>query len=296
MIAKQRWDTRYLTTLASPLGGLVRSDCGASVASACIYDLDVETIDTLLVTGADNDFEALCDARLVVWLKDTQRCVRRIESICIGAFLLAEAGLLDGGQAVTHWRWCDRLRQRVPGVWVMPDQICVRYGNVWTSVGVTAGIDMALAMTEEDVGKATTLDVARTLVVFMRRPGGQSQFSVSMFAQYADTDGRFYGLHEWIMSDLSRKLDIEVLANKSGMEVRTFARLYKQHTGDTPVNMVRKMRIEFARHLLEDTDPKVSSVVQKSGFIDVENMRRVFVKDLGVAPTNYRDLFGSARR
>lgn len=286
----------YSIIFASPDGGKVALDCGLEIVACRLYDVDVDTIDTLLVPGADDGFAALNNVRLLDWLRTAKARVRRIGSICIGAFLLAEAGLLHGGMAVTHWRWCDRLRTKFPTVKVLPDQIYVRYDGIWTSAGVTTGIDMSLAMVEADHGRAVALKVARALVVFLRRPGSQSQFSEPLQVASRDHTGTFDALHSWISDNIADRLDIEVLSNRMGMSPRNFARLYRKHVGDTPANVIRRLRFERARHMVENTDHRITTIARQCGFGDVETMRRAFRRELGIAPEDYREVFSTAKR
>jgi transcriptional regulator GlxA family with amidase domain len=286
----------YSIIFASPNGGEVALDCGAVIVSCRLYDIDVDTIDTLRVPGADDGFAALNDTRLLDWLRTAKPRVRRIGSICIGAFLLAGTGLLDGEMAVTHWRWCDQLSARFPNVTVLPDQIYVRCDNIWTSAGVTAGIDMSLAMIEADHGRSLALSVARTLVVFLRRPGKQSQFSAPLLAESRDQAGTFDALLVWINDNIAERLDIDTLAARMGMSPRNFARLFGKHVGDTPANMIRKIRLERARQMLENTTHRIVAVANQCGFRDVETMRRVFRRELGTAPEDYREIFSTAAR
>lgn len=286
----------YNIVFASPNGGKVALDFGVEIVTCKIYDVDVDTIDTLLVPGADDDFAALNDVRLIDWLRTAKVRVRRIGSICIGAFLLAEAGLLHGGMAVTHWRWCDRLRTKFPTVKVLPDQIYVRYDNIWSSAGVTTGIDMSLAMVEADHGRAVALKVARALVVFLRRPGSQSQFSEPLEVESRDQSGAFDALHSWISDNISDRLDIEMLSTRMGMSPRNFARLYRKHVGDTPANVIRRLRFERARHMIENTNYRITVIAHQCGFGDVDTMRRSFRRELGIAPEDYREVFSTALR
>lgn len=286
----------YSIIFASPTGGEVALDCGAVIVSCRLYDIDVDAIDTLLVPGADDGFAALNDTRLLDWLRTANSRVRRIGSICIGAFLLAETGLLDGGMAVTHWRWRDQLSARFPNVTVLPDQIYVRSNNVWTSAGVTAGIDMSLAMIEADHGRSLALKIARMLVVFLRRPGNQSQVSAPLLAESRDQAGTFDALLVWINDNIAERLDIDTLAARMGMSPRNFARLFGKHVGDTPANMIRKIRLERARQMLENTTHRIVAVANQCGFRDVETMRRVFRRELGTAPEDYREIFSTAAR
>ncbi len=247
-------------------------------------------IDTAIVAGGRGVNIACTRPALVEWVRNRAGHVRRMASVCSGAFLLAEAGLLDGRRAVTHWHRCDEFTGRYPQVRLERDPIFLRDGSIWTSAGVTAGIDLALAMVEEDHGRALALAVARELVVFLKRPGGQSQYSAPLKLQAADD--RFSDLHAWISANLVQPLTLEILADKAGMSRRSFARHYRQRTGRTPAEAVEVIRLERAQGLLE-TGASVSSAARKCGFGSPETMRRVFLRRLGVGPKDWQERFRS---
>jgi len=215
-------------------------------------------------------------------------------SVCTGAFLLAATGLLSGRRAVTHWRACADLQKRYPDIAVETDPIFIRDGAVWTSAGVTAGIDLALALVQEDLGRDHALRTAQRLVMFVKRPGGQSQFSTSLWAQGAD-DGTFDALHGWIASNLGTDLRVERLAEEAGMSPRNFARAYRAKTGSTPAKAIEAMRTEAARQLLEQTKQPVTRIAESCGFGDEERMRRTFLRNLGIGPSAYRARFAAAQ-
>jgi transcriptional regulator GlxA family with amidase domain len=221
------------------------------------------------------------------------RSARRVCAVCTGAFLLAEAGLLDGRRAVTHWGSCDALQQPYPRITVERDPIFLRDGKVWTSAGVTAGIDLALALVEEDLGRAMALRVARHLVVFLKRPGGQSQFSAMLESQ-AQGDGAFGDLHDWMARRLADDLGVDALAARAGMSPRNFARVYAKRMGTTPAKAVERLRVDAARRALEETDASIESIADRCGFGDEERMRRSFLRSLGVPPRHYRARFTRA--
>ncbi|MBB2173438.1 GlxA family transcriptional regulator [Gluconacetobacter asukensis] len=273
-------------------GGSIETDVALSVNTVPFYCLDTVMIDTLLIPGGPGVWKAIKSDVLVARIRDWGRSLRRVASVCLGAFLLAEAGLLDGRRAVTHWRQCDSLRQRFPRIDVREDSLFQRDENIWTSAGVSAGIDLALAIVEQDYGRATALAIARRLVVFLKRPGGQSQFSTLLHTQICDVDCRLTTLHAWIASNLTSKLSVEVLAAKVGMSPRTFARFYKMIAGSTPAASVEAFRVEAARRMLEDGDlASISEIARRAGFGDDERMRRAFIKLLGISPTDYRRSF-----
>jgi len=205
--------------------------------------------------------------------------------------MLAAAGLLAGKRAVTHWELCEQLAEEYPLIRVESDPIFIKEGAIWTSAGVTAGIDLALAMLAEDLGRPAALDVARSLVSYMVRPGGQSQFSGALNRQLADVGGRFDALHHWIAQNLDRDLRVEILADHLNMTSRTFARSYVEHTGQTPAKAVETMRVEAARDLLESSDLSIAAVARHCGFGDDERMRCAFRRALHVSPQDYRQRF-----
>ena len=216
------------------------------------------------------------------------RRARRTVSVCTGAFLLAEAGLLDGRRATTHWALCDLLEQRFPAVTVDRDAIFVRQERIWTSAGVTAGIDLALALVEEDFGRAVAMDLARDLVVFMKRPGGQSQYSQLLQAQSRDS-ADFDDLHAWIVDNLyDAGLSVERLAERARMSARNFARVYKEKTGRTPAKALERFRVEAARRMLEQSTRNLEQIAQQCGFGDEERMRVTFQRHLDMTPSEYR--------
>ena len=250
-------------------------------------------IDTLIVAGGDAVREAVNDGALVAWIRAAAPRSRRVASVCTGAFLLARAGLLDGRRATTHWGACDALARRYPQVTVDPDPIFVRDGNVYTSAGVTAGIDLALALIEDDHGPEVARMVARSLVLFLRRPGGQSQFSAAMASQPAEREP-LRELQAWVADNLDVDLSVPALAERACMSPRNFARAFKREVGMTPATYVEALRVERARALLETTQSPVEAVALKCGFGTVETMRRSFRRRLGVSPGHYRDRFRPA--
>jgi transcriptional regulator GlxA family with amidase domain len=235
------------------------------------------------------DAAAAADPALVAWVRRRATQARRVASVCTGAFLLAAAGVLDGRRAVTHWKDCARLAQRFPAVHVEADPIFICDGPVWTSAGVTAGIDLALALVEEDLGRPTALDVARHLVVFLKRPGGQAQFSAALALQAADD--RFGALHHWINHHLEDELPLSVLADQAGMSERSFSRHYAAATGQTPARAIERLRVEAARRLLSQSPTSVKRIARRCGFGSEETMRRSFLRLLAVTPQDYRSRF-----
>lgn len=280
----------YDTRVASVHGGLVTTSSGLPVMTVSIATLNGLAIDTLIVPGGSRDDTFHSPPELVKWIAQRAPRVRRVCSVCTGAFLLAATGLLDGRHVATHWDWIARLKAQHPSVLVDADRIFVRDGAIWTSAGVTAGIDLTLALIEEDLGHAVAIATARQLVVFMKRPGGQSQFSVPLRAQ-AESSGGFAELHAWIAANLTSDLTIERLAEQCGMAPRTFARTYVAQHGRTPGRMVEAVRLEAACRALEETRLPLKSIAAQTGYGDEQNLRRVFQRRLSISPTNYRVRF-----
>jgi transcriptional regulator GlxA family with amidase domain len=251
-------------------------------------------IDTLMVAGGLGVRDACRDPATVSWVRGAAARSRRVCSVCTGAFLLAEAGLLEGRRATTHWSGCDLLAQRHEGVTVEPDPIFVRHGNVYTSAGVTAGLDLALALVEEDLGRRTALEVARWLVLFVKRPGGQSQFSAQLTAQTADREP-LREVQEWIAGNLDTDLSVPALARRAHMSERNFARAFRDELGMTPAAYVESVRVETVRIALESTGTQIEAIARQAGFGTVETMRRAFHRRLGVGPAEYRNRFRSPR-
>ena len=282
---------RVKVTYVSPSGGLIPTDAGVSINSQSFAEIADQPLDTLIVPGGPGIWRAMEDSVIVTWIADAAAEARRVASVCLGAFLLGQARLLDDRCAVTHWRYCDQLAQKFPDSRVDPNRLFQKDGTIWTSAGVSSGIDLALAIVEEDHGHPLALAIARRLVVFLKRSGGQNQFSILLRAQVAGTDARIDKLHEWMAGHLDADLCVEALAERVGMSPRSFARLYAARTGVTPAVAVERMRVEAARLLLETTGSSVSVIAHATGFEDDERMRRAFLRQLGIAPTTYRTRF-----
>jgi transcriptional regulator GlxA family with amidase domain len=248
-------------------------------------------LDTLLVAGGPGVHAAAADPALLDWVRARARRARRVASVCTGAFLLAAAGLLEGRRAATHWMHCAELARRFPGIRVEPDPIFVRDGAIWTSAGVTAAIDLALALVEEDAGRSLALAVARHLVMFLKRPGGQAQFSTVLSLQGAED--RFGELHSWMAGRLAGDLSLPALAQKAGMSERSFSRRYAEATGITPARAVERLRVEAARRLLSDTGLPVKRIAARCGFGSEETLRRSFLRLLAATPQSYRARFSA---
>jgi transcriptional regulator GlxA family with amidase domain len=277
----------YRIRTASLAGAPVRTSSGLTLVPDHAL-ADAPDPHTLLVPGGQGTRGP--EPRLTDWLREHGPRADRLVSVCTGAILLAEAGLLDGRRATTHWAYCDRLARDHPAVEVDPDPIYVRDGTVATSAGVTAGIDLALALVEEDLGRQAALTVARHLVVFLRRPGNQAQFSVQLAAQTAQRDP-LREVQQWITEYPGDDLSVETLAARARLSPRHFARAFQAETGVTPGRYVDRVRLEHARRLLEDTIDGVEQVSRASGYGTPEAMRRAFVKALGTAPAEYRRRF-----
>ncbi len=284
---------RYEVLLASRDGGPVTSNTGVTIGTVSLAEAAKGPLDTLLIAGGRGVFDTTDDAALVDWVRRQAARADRVGSSCMGAFLTAAAGLLAGRRVVTHWRWCDELQRRYPGLSVERDPIFIRDGPIWSSAGVSAGIDMALAMVADDHGHGAALEVARSLVVYLKRPGGQSQFSAPLNAQAQDHLGAFDSLHDWMAANLDGDLRVERMAERAGMSPRSFARRYAAETGATPAKVVETMRVEEAQRLLEEGQLAIGQVAGRSGFGDDERMRRAFLRQLGIAPIEYRRRFGT---
>lgn len=267
----------------------VKAGAMALVADRSILE-DDEPIDTLLVAGTPDYRQAYGADILHAWLRRQAPQTRRHGSVCTGAFFLGAAGLLDGLNATTHWQHAAELAERFPAAKIVPDLIFVQDGALWTSAGVTAGIDLALKLIEDDHGRNVALAVARRLVVFLKRPGGQSQFSAHLAAQLA-TEGRIQAVQSWILDHLSLDLSVTTLASRATMSVRNFTRVFQQETGTTVADFVEMARVDSARRLLEDTDKPLQRVASSCGFANPDTMRRAFVRRIGTGASEYRERF-----
>jgi transcriptional regulator GlxA family with amidase domain len=263
--------------------------CGISLVTHGHYTKVAGRVDTLVVVGSVGS-RIDEDAGLLSWLREMALGVRRLSTVCIGAFLLAEAGLLRGRRVTTHWAFAKELAEKHPEVRVDSDPIWVRDGNIYTSAGVTTGIDLALAMVEEDYGGAVALKVARYLVVFLRRPGNQAQFSVSLSAQTSDHKS-LRDLQMWISENLREDLRVEALAARTAMSPRNFARVFVREFGITPAKYVEELRLEAARRQLEVAGKSLKEVALSCGFSSAETMRRAFLSMLQITPGAYRNRF-----
>jgi transcriptional regulator GlxA family with amidase domain len=286
----------YELTVVAPDGAPVRSSSGLTVTGDLSIDAVASrrgAIDTLVVAGGSGVDSAIDDRALVEQIAELAGRSRRVTSVCSGALLLAAAGLLDGRRATTHWSRCDELAERFPAVTVDPDPIFTRDGHVFTSAGVTAGMDLALALVAEDLGRHAALTIARHLVLFVQRPGNQAQFSAQLATQLADRD-EIRSLQEWIADHPEADCSVEALAARSHMSPRHLARVFADGVGVTPARYVEQVRLEAARRRLEESADSIEQIATACGFGTSETMRRVFVRHLDVAPAAYRSHFRGA--
>jgi transcriptional regulator GlxA family with amidase domain len=282
----------YSLELLAPEAGPLTCSSGLQLVAEHSLEACRGSIDTLVVAGGEGVVEAERDEHLIGRLRSAARRSRRVASVCNGAFLLARAGLLDGRRATTHWAACRALARRYPAVQVELEPIFVRDGDVYTSAGVTAGIDLALALVEEDLGARVALAVARALVLFVRRPGGQAQFSSSLAGQAAERSS-LRDLQAWIADHLDEDLSVAALAERAFMSPRNFARVFRREVGVAPASYVESLRIERAKLLLESTALAIPEVGRRCGFGTVETLRRSFARTLGASPGEYRQRFHS---
>jgi transcriptional regulator GlxA family with amidase domain len=276
----------YRIRTASLGGAPVRTSSGLRLAPD--EALDDPAPDVLIVPGGEGTRPA--DPDLVAWLRTHARQASKLVSVCTGAFLLAEAGLLDRRRVTTHWAYCATLAARFPAITVDPDPIFVTDGNVITSAGVTAGIDLALALVEDDLGRDAALDIARHLVVFLRRPANQAQFSAQLAAQLADREP-LREVQRWIADHPAADLSVQTLAGRASLSPRQFARAFAAEVGMPPGRYVDRIRLETARRRMEDTADGVEETARRCGYGTPEAMRRAFIAALGVGPAEYRRRF-----
>jgi transcriptional regulator GlxA family with amidase domain len=284
----------YAVQVAAPVAGRLRTSRGPSLWVPGALARASGAIDTLIVVGGEGARAAAGDPCLVGWVRRAAARSRRVASVCTGTFVLAAAGLLDDRRATTHWRSCAALALDFPRVRVDPDPIFVVDGKVWTSAGVSAGMDLALALVEADLGRELALATARQLVLFVQRSGGQSQFSAQLGAQLAERRP-VRDLQAWIADHPDGDHRVERLAARAAMSPRNFARVFRAEVGCGPAVFVERVRVETARRLLESTDGAVDAVARAAGFGTVEQMRRAFGRRVGASPRAYRDRFRPAR-
>jgi transcriptional regulator GlxA family with amidase domain len=282
----------YAVEVAAPDAGRVDSMSGLGLFADRRLGSLRGRLDTVVVAGGDGTVHALRDRSLIETIHRLADRSQRVTSVCSGAFLLAEAGLLDGRRATTHWSVCDALARLYPAVEVDPEPIYVRDGNTYTSAGVTAGMDLALALVEDDLGRDVALAVARRLVLFLRRPGNQAQFSAQLAAQLAQRDD-VREIQRWITEHADADLTVNALATRAQMSERSFARWFAQEVGVTPGRYVEQTRVEAARRMLEESDLAIANVARACGFGTAETMRRSFLRALRIGPTEYRRRFSA---
>jgi transcriptional regulator GlxA family with amidase domain len=277
----------YEVELQSLSGGPLRMSNGLEMLS---MPARIRPVDTLLVAGGIGAPAAADDPDVMAWLVEAARQARRLAGVCTGSIILAAAGLLADRRATTHWRYLDRLQQRDPSCIVDRSSIFVRDGNVTTSAGVTAGMDMALALVEEDHGRAVALHVAQELVIYLRRPGDQAQFSRHVEVELQDTP--FAPLELWVLDNLDADLSVAELAARSNLSERQFYRRFTAEIGASPANWVRDLRLAAARRRIEQGARSFKDVARRCGFGDEQRMRRAFQSRLGVSPSDYAERFG----
>ena len=276
-----------LVTSGGPL--TFNGDAGLTISADGHYQSLRGAIDTLVVPGGSGPQSARSRA-LLNWLRREAKHARRVVSICTGAFLLARAGVLEGKHATTHWMFAEKLSSQHPRTLVEPDRIFVQDGRVYTSAGVTAGMDLALALVQEDLGSAVALEVARALVLFLRRPGGQTQFSTLLSLQ-ASEHKPLVELTVWIAENLREDLSVESLAVRVAMSPRNFARVFAREFRITPARFVEELRLDACRRKLETTTNAIDEIAEAAGFASTEVMRRAFERCLGTSPRSYREHF-----
>ena len=283
-------DPGYSVQIVAPSNQPMRTSSGLTIVpDAAIADVK-QRIDTLLVAGGSGRAEVTRDPTLLEWISRVSTSARRTTSVCTGAFLLADAGILDGRRVTTHWAFAAELQHLHPKVEVDPEPIFVRDGQVWTSAGVTAGMDLALALVEEDLDREIALTIARHLVLFLRRPGSQSQFSATLVAQQPAREP-LREIQRTVLEDVAGEHSVEAMAARAHLSPRHFARAFTAETGVTPARYVERVRLEAARRRLEETSEPIGSVAHACGFGTDETMRRVFLRVLQVGPAEYRRRF-----
>ncbi len=295
VFAGARWEKNgalaYRTAIASLEGGQISTDTVVPIISESLADWVDKDIHTLVVVGGNGANAAMHDGALVSKIETLAQRADRVCSVCSGALILAAAGLLEGRRATTHWQDCTHLARDFPRTRVEPDPIYIKDGSIWTSAGITAGIDMSLAMVAEDLGPKPALELAQSLLTYMVRPGGQSQFSPALQRQSKDQAGKFDALHLWIDANLHKDIRLTDMADQANMSLRSFHRHYLAEIGLTPSKAIESMRIERARVMLETSVVSIKAVAAKCGFGDDERMRRTFIRETGISPSAYRSRF-----
>ncbi|UZR28456.1 GlxA family transcriptional regulator [Methylococcus mesophilus] len=280
----------YQIYILANQAGMFSTSSGMKLfADAGWQDWHMDT-DTLFIAGTQNYQEINHSLPAIQWIKSMASRVRRLASVCTGAFLLAEAGLLDGRRATTHWLACNLFAKRYPEVNLQVDAIFIKEGFIYSSAGVTAGMDLALALVEEDLGREVSLEIARLLVVFLKRPGGQTQFSAKLRAQSV-THSRLKPMLEWLFDNLDKPVTVADMATEAAMSARNFSRLFMKETGLTPAKFLEKTRLEAAIVVMDQKNLPIKSIAKRCGFSNIDHFRRAFQRQYGVSPQDFRDRF-----
>jgi transcriptional regulator GlxA family with amidase domain len=291
IVANQSDIPDYSVEITSRKGELISTTpAGISIATKPFEAFENREIDTLMIAGGESIDLAVADAQLIDWIAKTAIRARRVASVCTGAFLLAETGLLSGRRATTHWRWAKQFQEQYPAVQVEEDKIYVKDGKFFSSAGIAAGMDLALGLIEDDLGPQTALAVAQNWVMFLKRPGGQSQFS-SLLPPSTQAQGPIADLLPWLQDNLNTDLSVEKLAGKCGMSDRNFARKFVSEVGVTPSKFVESIRLQAAKSYLETTPTAIEVIAAQTGFVSADRMRRSFLRNLKVNPQDYRERF-----
>lgn len=279
-----------LHSLSIDRNKVVRTSSGLCLlCESSIQSLDYE-IDTLFIPGIPESLADMVDAKTLLWIKQQSTKVRRICSVCTGAFLLAEASVLENRKVATHWKLSNKLAENYPTLKVDNESIFIKDGHVYTSAGVSSGIDLALALIEEDYGRALALEVARELVVYLKRPGNQAQFSVTLSHQ--DSDHKpIQEIKDWLPEHLKDRITVEQLAERALMSPRNFARVFTRETGITPAKYIEKLRMEATCRFLTETDLTLEFIAHECGLTGIDNMRRLFLRHMKITPSDYRQRF-----
>jgi transcriptional regulator GlxA family with amidase domain len=281
----------HLSVLARKKG-IFGTFSGVKLVADCAWKNFTEPLDTLLIAGGPNVSPLTDDRQFIDWIRAMDKKVRRLCSICTGSFVLAQAGLLDGKRATTHWIALKDMQSGFPEITVDGDALYIRDGHIATSAGITSGMDLALALVEEDYGRKLSLEVARMLVLYLKRPGGQSQFSVQLRQQIAE-DRPLAHILKWIVENYQKSITVEDLADMAAMSPRNFARVFVRETGVTPARYIEQCRLEQAIRMLEDTEDPMETLARESGFHSAEHLRRASMRNLGITPQAYRERFQS---
>ena len=282
--------TYKLHTLSIDRNKIIRTSSGLCLlCENSIKSLDYE-IDTLFIPGIPESLTDMVDAKTLSWIKRQSTKVRRICSVCTGAFILAEASILENRNVATHWKLCNQLAESYPTLKVDNESIFIKDEHVYTSAGVSSGIDLALALIEEDYGRTLALEVARELVVYLKRPGNQAQFSVTLSHQ--DSDHKpIQNIKDWLPEHLKDRITVEQLAEQALMSPRNFARVFTRETGTTPAKYIERLRMEAACRFLTETDLTLEFIAHECGLTGIDNMRRLFLRHLKITPSDYRQCF-----